>query len=98
LINYQPSYLTGGADANQPIYNTRDIVIEFDNNMKFVVDAKNSHHHLDKYLRPNFRQMRSYLSTTDANVGVVIHPDADDTYLWKVVKNNTCKIVIWTSF
>ncbi|MEM2140843.1 hypothetical protein [Nitrososphaera sp.] len=97
LIRYQPSYLTGWVDANQPIYDTPDIVIEFDNNMRFVVDAKNSHH-LDKYPRPNFRQMRSYLSTTDANVGVFIHSEADDTSLWKVVKNNTSKTVIWTSF
>ncbi|MEM3007881.1 MAG: hypothetical protein QXY15_07500 [Candidatus Nitrosotenuis sp.] len=96
LIRYQPSYLTGWVDANQPIYDTPDIVIEFDNK-RFVIDAKNSRH-LDKYPRPNFRQMRSYLSTTDANVGVFIHSEADDTSLWKVVKNNTGKTVIWTSF
>lgn len=97
LIRYQPSYLTGWVDVNRPIYDTPDIVIEFDNNIRFIVDAKNSRH-FAKHPRPNFRQMRSYLSTTDAKVGVFVHSEADDASLWKVVKNNTGETIMWTSF
>jgi len=97
LIRYQPSYHSGWVDGGQQLNDTPDIVIEVDDGTTFVIDAKNSRH-VEKSPRPNFRQMRSYLETTNAAFGLFVHSEAEQTGLWRTAEHMDGQTVIWTSF
>jgi hypothetical protein len=83
---YQAHYIIHWKDQDRDIEDVPDIAIEFNNGMKFIIDAKNSHHTLSDS-RPNLDQMRSYMTSLNAKYGVFIHSESEDLNLRKGIEN-----------
>lgn len=84
-------------ESNENIYDYPDIVLEFSNGKKFIIDAKNSKYQRSNP-RPNFDQMRSYLRSADADFGFFIHSNSENQNLWyKIMDEINVKQIIWTT-
>jgi hypothetical protein len=94
LISYQRTYQTGWEDQSGSQVNDRpDISIEF-NDLKIVVDAKNSD--LDRHGPYPYREeMDSYISSSGASTGLLIFSKSASA-VWNNITRENQKIY-WTS-
>lgn len=95
---YQAKYFSKWKDEyNKNIYDYPDIVLEFSNGRKIIIDAKNSKYEYNNP-RPNFDQMRSYLKSADADFGFFIHSNSENPNLWYMITDESItKKIIWTT-
>jgi len=82
---------------NDEIYDYPDIVLEFTNGQRVIIDAKNSKYQYNNPT-PNFGQMRSYLRSADAQYGFFIHSNSENPNLWyKITDEKNTKQIVWTT-
>jgi hypothetical protein len=95
---YQAKYFSKWKDEYyKNIYDYPDIVLEFSNGQKIIIDAKNSKYQ-SRDPNPNFHQMRSYLISADADFGFFIHSNSENQNLWYMITDeNSTKKIIWTT-
>jgi hypothetical protein len=94
---YQAKIFSKWKDEFYEFYDYPDIVLEFSNGRRIIIDAKNSKYEYNNP-RPNFDQMRSYLKSTDADLGFFIHSNSQKPNLWyKISDVSNTKQIIWTT-
>jgi hypothetical protein len=94
---YQAKIFSKWKDEYYEFYDYPDIVLEFSNGRRIIIDAKNSKYEYNNP-RPNFDQMRSYLKSADANLGFFIHSNSQKPNLWyKISDESNTKQIIWTT-
>jgi hypothetical protein len=93
-ITYQKSYDTGWMDKDKSIQDIPDVVVEFNNSITIIFDAKNSTIPRDN-VYPYRRQMDSYLRSAGiekTNFGIFIFSAGEERY-WKQIEKQNQKML-----